>query len=1342
MRTRAFTHSWIPTQIISYSHALLDKYAHHLRLQRRSSLHQRKKLVGVCIATCALISQILFPYTHALAHEKKISYASNTYIKFGDGVIERVKPRKHDMLKESDATPIYKVGNNIAYYYGQFYKIILPNQSEFTDLDIDGIHVLPKNHHNKEGVKKLLYYGFGGAGFDKRMWPKKDWDGNLMTDDHYYVLTMLMNNLYISDSVDGLFRQRPLAYSWFKEKIFNETSKDSTLNQILHAPEPKAFSSRYLIYAKTDDYNTGELVYMEARGTIQVNIKKTPFWKEHMDYLGTEEKYAGKVFRAYTDEGCTKKASIYASQQEAQDFITNNQGLATSTELPGNRYYYVKQVGDPHKKLDPNIYKVWVGNNDVYPARIPDDISSSSQDTPEDDKNNPNKQPNDSEHENKERETATLKLKLESNMPHISKDNPNYHFTACTHGIYADKDCVHKIARISSNEEGICTPLNLKPATYYIKELSSGTGYAKDTDVHKVVLKSPQAYDVTIKKHPQYYTGSVLARFIDSELAARKDVGEEITQGKARLSDAHIKAEFFTSEKSARNSQEKPMKTWIFSSNTKGIVELSEKAKISGDTLCIKPQGGAYLPLGYLRITQTHPSEGYHMSPTPKYLSLSAQDSVDAKLQIPSQSIPISVERGGIHLSIPAGDTLTQGDASGDLPSFSIRSKNTHAVIVGTSIYHENDICLTLQAKLITKDGKTYYDVASKEDVLPFGDYLIESSGARAGYAQSSYKRLFSIDKAGTHARIEETQTNHALQLIQGGVGAWIQDGETKSACALGKATLKGAEFGVYNSSTYAVSVDNKEIKPNELVCSITTNDEGYAHTTQTKLPYGTYTIRLLKAPEGYELDDTSRAWSSCVSVREQNKIHTPHISAICPVHVMRADLTIPIQDVKAPTKKLVGKLFKVSSKTTGECHVVATNAQGMLDTSTNTVAHSYKTNELDSNLGTQASTHSTTACKGVWFSGTTSTQTKIDDTKGALPFDTYTIEELVNTKDSHTKPAHITITIDKAGTHTETTPLEAHDLEKNNQTSDHRDENAQGTDTNSKPNRKPDSNSNNSSSKKTDTETSTHPTEDNKHPEHTSNKNENSGKHGGSSDKKGNTGDINGGTSNKKNTGSEKKGDASEKKNKKPQHTTDNTDGNASDNSSTQKPSHKGEHVDEHNHNDTSHPENSSSHHKRHESDNHVVDPQASSDHSSSAGAHSTTQDDVQDDTQDPQRKNGKNKPRGQKGDEGGSDTKHNNDTTQKRGDSSTSTKDTREKEDSKEQNGKEEDDDEIKGEASTDSERGASGKERMPQTSDIQNVRIALRLCGIGAVSMVGAYMLKHKQAHMHTRRSRRYR
>ena len=83
-----------------------------------------------------------------------------------------------------------------------------------------------------------------------------------------------------------------------------------------------------------------------------------------------------------------------------------------------------------------------------------------------------------------------------------------------------------------------------------------------------------------------------------------------------------------------------------------------------------------------------------------------------------------------------------------------------------------------------------------------------------------------------------------------------------------GEATLAGAKFQVINSSKNSVVIGGKVIAPGGVCAELTTDAKGHAATGNI-LPVGTYTIKEVTAPNGYNLNT---AWKQTFSITTSNK--------------------------------------------------------------------------------------------------------------------------------------------------------------------------------------------------------------------------------------------------------------------------------------------------------------------------------------------------------------------------------------------------------------------------------------------------------------------------------------
>ena len=72
----------------------------------------------------------------------------------------------------------------------------------------------------------------------------------------------------------------------------------------------------------------------------------------------------------------------------------------------------------------------------------------------------------------------------------ITDGNDCYSLEGAVYGIYADKDCKEKIGRMTTNAEGKATSADVEVGTYYVKEITASKGYALDTTVHTVDVRS------------------------------------------------------------------------------------------------------------------------------------------------------------------------------------------------------------------------------------------------------------------------------------------------------------------------------------------------------------------------------------------------------------------------------------------------------------------------------------------------------------------------------------------------------------------------------------------------------------------------------------------------------------------------------------------------------------------------------------------------------------------------------------------------------------------------------------------------------------------------------------
>ena len=279
-----------------------------------------------------------------------------------------------------------------------------------------------------------------------------------------------------------------------------------------------------------------------------------------------------------------------------------------------------------------------------------------------------------------------------------------------------------------------------------------------------------------------------------------------------------------------------------------------------------------------------------------------------------------------------------------------------------------------------TQDGKNVLPLGTftvTETKAPNG-YLLDGAYMQAGDKSEQIKGLYvtQITEDGDLAVLSgSNQFSVSDKVIRGGVKIQKRDLETGDTKPQGSATLKDTAFDIISLNDNSVLVEGKLYKKNEVVKTIRTDIEGVASTSSDLLPYGKFRIVESEAPNGYLTDG---AKPIDFTITENGKIVdlTDEAHSIYN-QIKRGD----IEGVKIGAgthKRLADVPFRITSKTTGENHVVVTDDNGQFSTSSEWASHKHNTNA------------GKTSEDGVWF-GTS----EPDDSKGALPYDTYIIEEM-----------------------------------------------------------------------------------------------------------------------------------------------------------------------------------------------------------------------------------------------------------------------------------------------------------------------------------------------------------
>ena len=354
-------------------------------------------------------------------------------------------------------------------------------------------------------------------------------------------------------------------------------------------------------------------------------------------------------------------------------------------------------------------------------------------------------------------------------------------------------------------------------------------------------------------------------------------------------------------------------------------------------------------------------------------------------------------------IDMETGKATEQGDAAlagaeftwhyydGLYTKDNLPEKATRTWVTKTVVEKDNNGNIHYVTKLADAykvSGDAFY-TQNEKNVLPLGTltveetkapdgYLLDGAYMQAGDSTEQIKGMYltQITEDGELAVLSgSNQYSVSDQVIRGGVKIQKRDLETKDTKAQGSATLKDAAFAIISLNENSVLVEGKLYKKNETVKTIQTGNDGIATTSADLLPYGKYKLEETKAPEGY-LTDGAKAIE--FSITENGKIVdlTDESHSIYN-QIKRGDLE-GVKIGAGTHKRLANVPFKITSKTTGESHIVVTDKNGQFSTASDWASHKKNTN-----AGTSSE-------DGIWFG-----ISEPDDSKGALLYDTYEIEEL-----------------------------------------------------------------------------------------------------------------------------------------------------------------------------------------------------------------------------------------------------------------------------------------------------------------------------------------------------------
>ena len=529
---------------------------------------------------------------------------------------------------------------------------------------------------------------------------------------------------------------------------------------------------------------------------------------------------------------------------------------------------------------------------------------------------------------------------------------------------------------LTTNANGDTNTLELPEGTYTVRETKPPKGYLPAPD-QQVTVHGGQTTTVQVSDKPASDPMSILVGKYDGD---KKYNANNLPQGSASLEGAQFTIEYFEtvdydSYDALKKAGVKPTRSWIVRTNANGFARLDENSLVSGDEFFYE-NGVITIPRGSVAIYESKAPIGYKLNSDVSFQKIQEKP-LDAVITFNAPEIPETVIRGGVSVQKLDSETgeVPQGDADFSGITFSIINDNANSVTVDDKDYAPGQT-----VKNIVTDKKGV--AKTPADCLPFGKYIIRETATNDDYLNTSNEMRVTVSEDGKMYSFTAKD-----DIVRGGVKITKHDIETGTGDPLGGASIDGTQFEIKSLNDKPVIVGGVTYTKGQVIHPTLTIKDGEASTSAHLLPFGLYSIQEVKAGEGYLLTDGE---PHEFRIAKDGVLVNPFGGAF-ENQVMRSDLEFTKKGDDGQDR-LAGVAFKLTSKTTGESHVVVTDENGYFSSASSWNKHTHETNANDWALDAEDVIDSSKldATAGVWFGGTTP-----DDSKGALPYDTYDIEEL-----------------------------------------------------------------------------------------------------------------------------------------------------------------------------------------------------------------------------------------------------------------------------------------------------------------------------------------------------------
>ncbi len=128
--------------------------------------------------------------------------------------------------------------------------------------------------------------------------------------------------------------------------------------------------------------------------------------------------------------------------------------------------------------------------------------------------------------------------------------------SGATYGVYSDKGCTKSIATLTTNANGNTDTVELRAATYYVKETKAPKGFRLDKNVYTMTVKVNETTTLKVSDTPKVTDTLVELFKIDMETS------KATPQGNAFLEGAEFVWKYYDGYYTKDNLPSEPTRTW------------------------------------------------------------------------------------------------------------------------------------------------------------------------------------------------------------------------------------------------------------------------------------------------------------------------------------------------------------------------------------------------------------------------------------------------------------------------------------------------------------------------------------------------------------------------------------------------------------------------------------------------------------------------------------------------------------------------------------------------------------------------------------------------------------